>query len=414
MIRRFFKQLGLKLALVAAVLGPGVISATADNDAGGIATYSIVGAHFGTSMLWVLILLTLALAITQEMGMRIGLVTRQGLGGIIRENFGVRLTVLAMLALVVANLGTTAAEFAGIAASFSLFGVSKYVIVPIMGLLVWVILYKGSFKLTQRIFLAFSLLYVVYVVNAFFIKPDFGRALQDLVSPQIAWNASFLFTLVALIGTTITPWGQFFIQSYVVDHGLDTRHYALEKIEVYFGALLTNAISFFIIISTAATLYPLGIRIEGAVDAARALEPLAGHLAQVLFAGGLFAASMLGAFILPVTTAYALCEAFGWEAGFDTTWKNGKVFYSIILLFIILPSLLVLIPGISLFKLILLAQNVNGILLVFILLFVMKLVNNKRLMGEYVNKPFSNIIAWATIACLIILSLLLVGSSLFG
>lgn len=397
-----------------AVIGPGIISASADNDAGGITTYSIVGAHFGTSMLWVLFLITFALAVTQEMGARIGMVTRQGLAGIIRENFGVRWTALVMLALVIANFGTTVAEFAGVAASFSLWGVNKYIAVPIIAALVWVVLFKGSFRTTQRIFLLFSFFYVIYIINAFIIGPDFGAALRDTLRPTVGWSTPYLITLIALIGTTITPWGQFFIQSYVVDKGLDEQDCRTEKGEIYLGAVLTNLISFFIIISTAATLFPAGIEITSAHDAALALRPLAGQLAGVLFAAGLFAASMLGAFILPVATAYALCEAFGWETGFDTTWKNGRIFYSIILFFIVVPSALVLVPGISLIKLMLFSQDINGILLPFILVFVIKIVNNRRLMGTYTNTLAGNIISWATIAVLIVATVALVGASVIG
>jgi NRAMP (natural resistance-associated macrophage protein)-like metal ion transporter len=400
-----------KILGIFAVIGPGIIAANADNDAGGITTYSVVGAQFGFKMLWVLFLLTFALAITQEMGARIGLVTRQGLGGVIRENFGVRLTVVAMLAMLVANIGTTTAEFAGVAAAFSLFGVSKYIVVPLIAAIVWIVLFKGSFKTTQKLFLIFSLLYVVYIINGLILKPDFNAAFSALIHPTLEWNTAFLITVIALIGTTITPWGQFFIQSYVVDKGLGIKHLKTEKREVYFGAFLTNVVSFFIIVSTAATLYKFGIHITDASEAAAALRPLAGNLAELLFGAGLFAASMLGAFILPVATAYALCEAFGWESGFDTNWKTGRIFYSIILFMIVVPSLIVLIPGVSLIKVMLLSQDINGILLPFILIFVMKIVNNKRVMGEYTNKPVGNTIAWVTIAALIILSVLLVVSS---
>jgi NRAMP (natural resistance-associated macrophage protein)-like metal ion transporter len=403
-----------KILGIFAVIGPGIIAANADNDAGGITTYSVVGAQFGFKMLWVLFLLTFALAITQEMGARIGLVTRQGLGGVIRENFGVRLTVVAMLAMLVANIGTTTAEFAGVAAAFSLFGVSKYIVVPLIAAIVWIVLFKGSFKTTQKLFLIFSLLYVVYIINGLILKPDFNAAFSALIHPTLEWNTAFLITVIALIGTTITPWGQFFIQSYVVDKGLGIKHLKTEKREVYFGAFLTNVVSFFIIVSTAATLYKFGIHITDAAQAAEALRPLAGNLAELLFGAGLFAASMLGAFILPVATAYALCEAFGWEAGFDTTWKTGKVFYSIILLMIVVPSLIVLIPGVSLVTVMIMSQDINGILLPFILIFVMKIVNNKRVMGEYTNKPVGNTIAWVTIGALIVLSIALVLSSFFS
>ncbi|MFA7685961.1 MAG: divalent metal cation transporter [Candidatus Gracilibacteria bacterium] len=417
-MRKFFgekwKVLKYKLVFFLGVVGPGIISANADNDAGGITTYSIVGAHFGTKMLWVLLLVTFSLAITQEMGVRIGLVTRQGLGGIIRETFGVRWTVFAMLLMLVANIGTITAEFAGIAASFSLIGVGKYIAVPLAAMAVWFILYKGSFKTTQKIFLIFSTFYIVYIINGFIIGPDFGAAVKDMMTPTVEWSVPFLVTMIALIGTTITPWGQFFIQSYVVDKGLEIKHYKAEKTEVYLGAFITDIVSFFIIISTAATLYKHGIRINDAADAAQALRPLAGDMAQFLFAFGLFSASMLGAFILPTATAYAICEAFGWEDGFNTNWKTGKIFYSIILICIIVPALVVLIPKISLVKIMILSQDMNGILLPFILIFVLKIINNKEIMGEYVNKWWSNIIAWITVIGIIGATVVLVGASIMG
>jgi Mn2+/Fe2+ NRAMP family transporter len=402
-----------KILFFLSVIGPGIIAANADNDAGGISTLSIVGAHFGVKMLWVLFLITFSLAITQEMGVRIGIVTRQGLGGVIRENFGIRWTVFAMLTMLVANLGTVTAEFAGIASSFEIFGVSKYLTVPIAGLIVWFILFKGSFKTTQKIFLLFSAFYLVYIINGFVIKPDFGHALTSLVTPTIEWSTPFLLTMIALIGTTITPWGQFFIQSYVVDKGLDIKHYRVEKAEVYLGAFITNIVSFFIIISTAATLYHSGININDAKDAALALEPLAGNFAQILFAFGLFAASMLGAFILPVATAYAVCEAFGWEYGFNTTWKTGRIFYSLILISIIIPAIIVLIPKIPLILIMLLSQDINGILLPIILFFIIKIINNKQIMGQYTNKSIGNVITWLTIVGIIAATVILVFSSLF-
>ncbi len=410
-MKKYFQKLWVRLVLLFGVIGPGIIAANADNDAGGITTYSIVGAEFSTKMLWVLLLVTFSLAVTQEMGVRIGLVTRQGLAGLIRGNFGVKWTAFVMITMLIANLGTIAAEFAGIAAAFSIIGLSKYLIIPVSAILIFFILYKGSFKTTQKIFLVFSFFYIVYIINGFLIGPDFGAALKDMVTPTIEWTAPFLLTMIALIGTTITPWGQFFIQSYVVDKGLNIKHYKTEKKEVYFGALLTDIVSFFIIICTATLLYTKGIHIADAKDAAIALEPLAGNLAHFLFAFGLFAASMLGAFILPTATSYSICEAFGWESGFDTTWKNGKIFYSIILGAIIIPALIVLIPKISLVKIMILSQDVNGILLPFILIFVMRLINNKAIMGEYTNKPIGNIISWATIVGIIAATVVLVVTS---
>jgi len=403
-----------KILFFLSVIGPGIIAANADNDAGGISTYSIVGAHFGLKMLWVLFLITISLGITQEMGVRIGLVTRQGLGGVIRENFGIKWVALAMLTMLIANLGTITAEFSGVAASFGIFGVNKYLVVPLAAFVVWMILFKGSFKTSQRIFLIFSAFYIVYIINGFVIKPDFLEATKALVTPHIEWTTGFLVAMIALIGTTITPWGQFFIQSYVVDKGLDIKHYRAEKAEVYLGAFLTDIVSFFIIISTATVLYKHGIRITDAGDAALALKPLVGDFAQFLFAFGLFSASMLGAFILPVATAYAICEAFGWEYGFNTTWKTGKVFYTIILVSIIIPAILVLIPKVNLIKIMVVSQDINGVLLPIILIFVMKIINNKGVMGEHTNRPIGNIIAWLTIIGIIAATLILVVTSLMG
>lgn len=401
-----------KLIFFFSVIGPGIIAANADNDAGGISTYSLVGSEFGFKMLWVLLLITFSLAITQEMGVRIGLVTRQGLGGVIRENFGLRWTAFAMLAMIVANLGTITAEFAGIASSFEIFNISKYFSVPISALVVWLVLYKGSFKTAQKVFLIFSAFYIVYIINGFIVNPDFGAAFKSLVHPTMEFNTPFLLAMIALIGTTITPWGQFFIQSFVVDKGLDLKHYKVEKAEVFAGAFITNIVSFFIIISTATVFYKHGLKISDAKDAAMGLAPIAGHFAQGLFAFGLFSASMLGAFILPVATAYAVCEAFGWEYGFDTTWQTGKIFYSIILFSIVLPVIFVLLPNISLLKIMVLSQDINGILLPFILIFVMKIINSKKIMGEHVNRPIGNVISWLTIIGIIVATIILVISSL--
>ncbi len=403
-----------KLLFFFSVIGPGIISANADNDAGGITTYSIVGAHFGLKMLWVLLLITFSLAITQEFGVRIGLVTRQGLGGIIREKFGVRWTLFAMILLLTANLSNITAEFAGVASSFEIFNVTKYLTVPVAVLVVWFILYKGSFKTTQKIFLVFSAFYIVYIINGFVMKSDITDGVKHLFIPVLEYTPSFLFTVIALIGTTITPWGQFFIQSYVVDKGLDIKDYKIEKAEVYAGAFITDVVSFFIIIGTAATLYKHGIRINDAKDAALALRPLVGNFAQALFAFGLFCASMLGAFILPVATAYAICESFGWEYGFNKKWEEAKIFYGLILACIILPALPVLIPGAPLVFIMIFSQNINGVLLPFILIFVMKIINDKRIMGEHVNKPVGNIFAWITIVGIIGATVAMVASSFLG
>jgi NRAMP (natural resistance-associated macrophage protein)-like metal ion transporter len=413
-MKEYFKRFWVKVGIFLSVIGPGIIAANADNDAGGITTYSIVGAEYGMTLLWVLFLITFSLAITQEMGVRIGLVTRQGLGGVIREKFGVRWTLFAMVTMLIANLGTIAAEFAGIAASLSIFGVNKFISVPLAAVIVWLVLSRGSFKTTQKIFLIFSAFYIVYIINGFVIHPDFGASFHSLFTPSIEWSAPFFLIMIALIGTTITPWGQFFIQSYIVDKRIDIKHYKIEKAEVYIGAFITNIVSFFIIICTASTLFVNNISVNDAKDVAIALKPLAGNMAQILFAFGLFSASMLGAFILPTATSYAVCEAFGWESGFDNNWKSGKTFYILILISLIIPALIVLLPRAPLIKIMLMSQGVNGILLPIILIFVMKIINDKRIMGDHTNKPIGNIIAWLTVAGIIIATVILLGVVLFG
>ncbi|HCA67126.1 MAG: Mn transporter [Candidatus Jacksonbacteria bacterium RIFOXYA2_FULL_44_7] len=400
-----------RLLLFFAVIGPGIIAASADNDAGGISTYSFVGSNFGYSLLWVLFLTTFSLAITQEMGARAGLVTGKGLAALIREHFGLKLTVFAMSVMLIANIGTISAEIAGIAAGLELLGVYKYVSVPLGILVIWFVLYKGSFRKAERLFLIFALFYIVYIISGFLVGADIREVLRASVVPTLRGDAPYLIALIATVGTTITPWGQFFIQSYVVDKGLTVREYVYEKIEVYAGAVLTNIISFFIIITTAETLFKHGIHIETASEAALALKPLIGDFAQELFAFGLLAASMLGAFILPVATSYALCEAFGFEGGFDRSWKEARTFYSIILIVLIIGALPVLIPRVSLIKIMLGSQVLNGILLPIILIYLMRIMNNKRIMGKYVNSRVTNIIGGATIAGLVATSVAIVFTS---
>ena len=400
-----------RLLLFFAVIGPGIIAASADNDAGGISTYSFVGSNFGYSLLWVLFLTTFSLAITQEMGARAGLVTGKGLAALIREHFGLKLTVFAMSVMLIANIGTISAEIAGIAAGLELLGVYKYISVPLGILVIWFVLYKGSFRKAERLFLIFALFYIVYIISGFLVGADIREVLRASVVPTLRGDAPYLIALIATVGTTITPWGQFFIQSYVVDKGLTVREYVYEKIEVYAGAVLTNIISFFIIITTAETLFKHGIHIETASEAALALKPLIGDFAQELFAFGLLAASMLGAFILPVATSYALCEAFGFEGGFDRSWKEARTFYSIILIVLIIGALPVLIPRVSLIKIMLGSQVLNGILLPIILIYLMRIMNNKRIMGKYVNSRVTNIIGGATIAGLVATSVAIVFTS---
>ncbi|MCL4459692.1 MAG: Nramp family divalent metal transporter [Chloroflexi bacterium] len=397
-----------------AILGPGLIAACADNDAGGISTYSIAGAYYGYSLLWVLFVITLSLAFTQEIGARTGAVTGKGLAGLIREEFGLRATAFAMLTLLIANLGTTVSEFAGMAASLELFGVSKYIAVPTLAIIVWLLVTRGSYKGVERIFLGFSILYVTYIISGIMVKPPWGEVIRQTFVPSFRLEGGYLLAFIALVGTTITPWGQFFIQSYVVDKGLGIREYKYTRLEVFLGAFITDLVSFFILVCTAATLYVRGIGVQTAADAALALEPLAGRFAEGLFALGLLNASLLGAAILPLATAYAICEAFGWEAGVSRSFREAPLFNGLFTFTLGFGAAVALVPGLPLMWVMLVAQDVNGILLPVILFYALRIASNKRIMGRYANGPVFNLIAWGTAIGLIILTVLLLFSPLLS
>ncbi|MHB8859909.1 MAG: Nramp family divalent metal transporter [Thermoleophilia bacterium] len=402
-----------RLLLFLAMMGPGLITANADNDAGGIATYSIAGARFGYGMLWMLLLITFSLAVTQEMGARMGVVTGQGLAALIRERFRLKLTVFAMTAMLIANLGTTIAEFSGIATSFQLFGASKYYTVPFIAVMIWLLVVRGSYKIAERVFLVFSSFYLAYVVSGVLAHPDWAQALHSTVVPTFQLNSAYILLFIAVIGTTITPWGQFFIQAYVVDKGISIKHYRYTKAEVIMGAIVTDVVAFFIIVACAATIYSTGGDINSAEDAALALVPLAGQFASKLFAFGLLNASVLAAGILPLATAYAICEAFGFESGVNRSFKEAPIFHGIFTASIVVGALVALIPNVPLLAIMVLAQDVNGILLPLILIFVMVIVNDRGIMGKYANGRLNNLIAGTTTVALIILSVLLVITSFF-
>lgn len=395
------QRLKRQVAIFLSIMGPGLLTATADNDAGGIATYAIVGAREGYSLLWMIILITVSLAIVQEMGARMGAVTGKGLSDLIREEFGVRWTFFAMLVLLVANVATCAAEFAGIAASMEIFGVPKYVSVPLIAVMLWGLVVKGSYKAVERFLLLFALTFAGYVASGFMARPDWSEVTRGMLVPTFKVEPGFMLLFIATIGTTITPWMQFFIQATVVDKGITISHYRYEKLDVLFGAFWTDFISFFIIVSTGATLFRAGIPIETAKDAALALAPLAGRYSTYLFSIGLFGASALAAAVLPLSTAYAVCEAFGWESGIDNEFREAPIFFSLFTALIAIGAVVVLLPGTSLMKVMLRSQEVNGILLPVILIFMLKLVNSRRIMGQHVNSPFFNLIAWITVVCLI-------------
>lgn len=391
---------------------PGLITVNAGNDAGGIATYATVGASYGYSMLWGLLLITFSLAVIQEMNARMAVVTGRGLSDLIREQYGVRISLFAMIILFAANFGVCIGDFAGIAASMELFGVSRYISVPIMALVILIIITKGSYKKTEKLFLAFTFVFFTYIITCFIVKPDWGFVLKQTVTPQIKFNQGFILTFIGMIGTTITPYMQFYLQSAVVDKGLTIDEYKYEKLDVYLGALWGDLVSFFIIVCTAVTLYKAGITINSAQDAAMALKPLAGNYASILFGVGLFGASVLAIAIIPISTTFAICESLGFERGMDHTVKEAPVFYGIFAAMIILGSVIVLLPNESLVSIMLGTQQLAGILSPIILIFMVMLTNKKELMGKYVNNKVQNIIIWATVIFIVTLSVILFVSPL--
>jgi NRAMP (natural resistance-associated macrophage protein)-like metal ion transporter len=400
--------------LFLAVIGPGIITANVDNDAGGITTYSLAGAQFGTKLLWTLLPITLALIVVQEMAARRGAVTGKGLADLIRENFGVKLTFYLMISLLVANYGNTVSEFAGIAASMQLFGVSKFLAVPIAAVAIWVLVVAGTSRLVERIFLVACVFYFVYPVSAFLAKPAWGNVLRDtLVPSKIQFDSGYVGMLIGLVGTTIAPWMQFYLQSSVVEKGIRKDRYWISRWDVIVGCVVTDIVAFFIIVACAVTLFTHGVAIADAADAARSLEPLAGSYASSLFAFGLLNASLFSAAILPLSTVYYVCEAFGWEAGVDKKWEEAKAFYVIYTAMIALGAAVVLLPDFPLIQTMFISQVANGITLPPVLIFMLLLVNRKSLMGDQVNSRFFNAVAWATAAIMIALTLLLVANS-FG
>jgi NRAMP (natural resistance-associated macrophage protein)-like metal ion transporter len=402
-----------KLFLILSIIGPGLIAVNAGNDAGGIATYAVVGAEYGYQMLWGLFLITFSLAVIQEMNARMAVVTGKGLSDLIRERFGVKWTLFAMAVLFIANFGVVLGDFAGIAASMELFGIGKYLSVPCVALAIWFLVTKGSYNKVEKIFLLFTFVFFGYIVSCFLAKPNWGVVFHSMATPTVSLKTGFLLTFIGMIGTTITPYMQFYLQSAVVDKNLKLKEYKYEKLDVYLGAFWGNAVSFFIIVCTAATLYRTGIKIQTASDAALALKPIAGEYAFLLFGIGLFGASVLAASIIPLSTSYAICEAFGWESGISNNYKEAPAFYGIYLTIIALSSLVILLPGLPLLQLILFTQQLAGILAPVVLTFMIILVNDQRIMGRYVNTKVQNLISITTVAFIATLSLILFLSPLF-
>jgi Mn2+/Fe2+ NRAMP family transporter len=406
MFRTKFSRTGFfkNLAIFFALLGPGIITGSVDNDAGGITTYSVAGAMYGYRMIWTLIPSLVVLLVIQEMNARMGIVTGKGLSDLIRENAGVKVTFFIFIGLLFSNIGNTTTEFAGVAGSMEIFGVSKYISVPITAILIWFLVVKGTYKIAERIFLIFSASLLTYVISALMAKPEWSAIGSAIIRPGIEFNTQSLTVIIALVGTTIAPWMQFYMQSSVIEKGLKMKNYKYTVIDIVVGCIITVVVAFFIMVACGSTLYPNGIVIAEAKDAALSLEPLAGRLASHVFAFGLFVASVFSATILPLATSFYVCEAFGFEAGIDKSWDEAKEFYILYTGILIISSIIILIPNAPLIDISIWSQVLNGILLPVVLVSMILLINNKKIMGNYTNKPVQNIIGWGAVGILVVLS----------
>jgi Mn2+/Fe2+ NRAMP family transporter len=403
-----------RLLLFFAVMGPGIITGNVDNDANGIATYSVAGASFGYRLLWTLILSTVVLAIVHDMVTRMGATTGKGLADLIRERFRVRLTVLVMALLVIVNWANTVGDFAGIAGAMEIFGVSRYVAVPAAVLLVWLLVVRGSYRFVERMFLGAVLVYVTYVISAVLARPPWGEVLRAAVTPSFQLDRPYVTLVVGLIGTTVAPWMQFYQQAAIVDKGLGVRDLRYARWDTYLGVVSLNVVAFFIVVACGATLFAHGVGIATATDAAQALRPLAGPYAAGLFALGLLNASLFSVAIIPLSTAYAVCEAFGWEAGLDRSPREAPVFVGLFTLMIIVSALVILFPGVPLIPVMLFSQVLNGVLLPLVLVFLILLTGDRDVMGGYRNsRPFA-VVAWLIVAALAALGVLLAFTAVAG
>jgi Mn2+/Fe2+ NRAMP family transporter len=410
-----FALIGSRLIAFLAVLGPGFITANVDNDPGGILTYSQAGAQFGYQLLWTLIPITVALIVVQEMAARMGAITGKGLSDLIREEFGLRATFFTMVVLGIADFFNIASEFAGLASGLGIFGASKYLVVPVGAIVVWAVIVRGRYKPVERILLVASLCYFAYPISAFLAKPDWDLAMKQTVIPTLSANRDYLIVIVGLIGTTITPWMQFYLQAAVVEKGVDARHYGLCRLDVIVGCIVTDVIAFFIVVACGATIYHSNFpKIDDVAQAAVALVPFAGRFAALLFAVGLINASLLSAAILPLATSYNICEGLGFESGVDKRFTEAPVFYWLYTLLIGGGAAFVLIPGLPLLKLIVWSQVANGILLPFVVMYMLLLINRPRLMGAYKNKRWQNAVAGFTAVAMIIISTVMVYTIITG
>lgn len=403
-----------KALLVLAAMGPGIITAMAGNDAGGISTYSTAGANFGFATLWVIPLMCIMLVLVELTAAKMGAVTGKGFAALIRERFGIRLTALAMAALLIGNIATVFSEFAGIASGMEMFGVSRYLSVPVAAVAVWVLIVGGSYKRVQNVFMALSLVFLTYVVAAFMAEPDWEEAALATFVPALEGSPAYIAVVIAMIGTTIAPWMMFFNQSNVVEKGMEPSELPLQKVDVVSGTLAACLVAWFIIVTTGSVLFPQGIQINSAADAAAALEPFAGHYAKALFAVGLISASFLAACVLPLTTAFVICEAFGWEAGVSFKWSEAPLFKGIITAVILLGAVVVLIPNLDLLAMMLTSQFVNGVILPILLAFMALIASDARIMGIYRLGRVGQALLWALVGVVAILTLALFGMQLLG
>lgn len=413
-MRAWLSRRWRQLVLVMGVLGPGIITANVDNDAGGITTYSLAGAQFGYALVWTIVPVALCLYVVQEMASRLGVVTGKGLSDLIREHFGVKATVYLMLAVLVANLGNTMAEFAGLAAALEIGGVPRWVSVPLGALFVWWLVTWGTYRVVEKAFLVASIFYFTYVASGIMAKPNWAEVVQATFTPEIRWQLPYILMMVGIVGTTIAPWMQFYQQAAVVEKGLSTRNLREARWDVAIGTVMAAVVVWFIVVACGATLYRVGTPIKDAQDAALALEPLAGTYASLLFGFGLFNASLFAAAILPLSTAYSICEGIGWERGIDKKLKEAPEFYSLYTLMIVLGAGSILIPGLPLLKVLYLSQVANGVLLPFVLIFMLVLANNREILGDAVNSRLFNVLAWGLAVVLILMSLGLTVASFFG
>lgn len=396
-----------KLIFLFTILGPGLITASADNDAPGIATYSVAGSTYGYNLIWIILVITIGEVVIQEMAARMGAVTGKGTADLIRERFGVKISTFAMVCLIIGNMATTVAQFAGVAAAGELFGISRYISVPIAGIVMTFIILKAEYKYVEKVLLVLCLASLSYVVAVFAIKPDWLQIGKAIITPHLELNGPFLVTMLAVIGTTITPWGIYYLQASIADKGVDMKEFKYTRIDVGFGAAWGNIISSFILIVTAATLYVAGVAVTDAKEAAQALQPLAGNASTILFSIGLLGASLLAVSVLPLSTTYAFCEAYGFERGLNRKIKDAPVFYGLLIAIMAISSLVVLIPGAPLFTMMILSQTVNAILLPIVLILVLKIANNRKIMGKYVNSKVTNILAIAITAMIILVTIAL-------